>query len=307
MKTTIQLVLALLCAGCATQLPEFSEINRIHYSYYERLRDPVSEIDQGVALTIWFFKKSPPAMHYASWPHQVFSARGTNLVFMSEQFRCEVSTNDLQELYGRLRKGCLQQLPADEDPGQRYYFGWLTLETDTLEDWGRWYFRDTPRTKQRQELHDQLVRFVEKQIEKHPDGLEVSHVRLQGDDQPVVAVTLRELIQHPEAYDGKRVRVSGYHHAEFEHRSLSPGPNRIRDYDHSIWLGGVSGRVKPAAVPYTNDTYMTVEGTFTGHRVGHLGLWPGEVDRLTRIEIRGEKPGVDQPPAGDVLKAAPEE
>ena len=293
MKTTIHFLFVLLCAGCASPLPEFTKLNRIDYSYIQRIKDPVSDLNQSVTLLILISRTSPPVMTFDSGPHQVFSTRGTNLVFASEQFRCELSKNELQELYISLRDGCLNHLPQTEKQGQTYFFGWFTLGADSLEDTREWYFRDTPHSKYRHDLHEQLIRFVEARIGEHPEGLGISYIHLQGDDQPAVEVALQELAQHPNVYDGRRVRVSGYHHAEFEHSSLSEDPAHINDYDHSIWLGGVSGTAKPTHVPHTNDAYVKVEGTFSGHRGGHLGLWPGEVDRLTKIEIQGEKQTIE--------------
>lgn len=119
---------------------------------------------------------------------------------------------------------------------------------------------------------------------------EFSRFVTQGDDQPCVAVTLPELLATPEKYHGKRVRVSGYHHAEFEHSSLSAGPDSIRKYNESVWLGGMSHYAKPADVVSHNDAFITVEGAFTGGSGGHLGLWAGEIDRLTKIEKANTEP-----------------
>jgi len=119
---------------------------------------------------------------------------------------------------------------------------------------------------------------------------EFSRVVTQGDDQPCVAVTLSELLATPEKYHGKRVRVSGYHHAEFEHSSLSEGPDSIRKYKESVWLGSMSHFAKLADAVSHNDAFITVEGAFTGGSGGHLGLWAGEIDRLTKIEKANTEP-----------------
>ena len=115
---------------------------------------------------------------------------------------------------------------------------------------------------------------------------EVTLLKTEGDDQPCVATTLEELLAHPEKYHGRRIRVTGYHHTEFEHSSLSAGLASIRKYKESVWLGGISHFAKPEDVFSHNDVFITVEGTFTAGERGHLGLWAGEIDRLTKIEKR---------------------
>ena len=239
-------------------------------------------------------------MHYTAWPHHIFATRGTNLVLMAESFKCDLAEDDVRNLYAILSTNCLSRLPTDEKKARQDCFGGLTLlkkspETETddpfaapNDEGGNWSFKDVPRTAARHALHQTILTFIAAQIEKHPDALEINQWRFQGDDQEPVAVALDTLIRNREAYNGKRVRVSGFYHTEFEHSSLSPDPAHIYDYKNSLWLGGASGIARCCDLAYTNDTFVTVEGTFNGRVGGHMGLWSGQMDRLTKIALQGE-------------------
>ncbi|MEY4484724.1 MAG: hypothetical protein RL693_2176, partial [Verrucomicrobiota bacterium] len=85
----------------------------------------------------------------------------------------------------------------------------------------------------------------------------------------------------PKQYDGKRVRLVGYYHHEFEDSNF--GPTKKADYKESVWLGNASTFAKSSNVQRLNDTTIIAEGTFGAGSGGHMGLWPGSLDRVTRI------------------------
>jgi hypothetical protein len=145
-------------------------------------------------------------------------------------------------------------------------------------------------------ITDVFVGYSNRKSEEPSMKREITLLKTQGDDQPCVNLSLQELLADPKKYHGKRVRVSGYHHSEFEHSSLSAGPDSIRRYNESVWLGGMSHFAKPEQVPAHNDAFITAEGTFTAGQGGHMGLWAGEIGRLTKIQKRStEQDGADQP------------
>lgn len=113
---------------------------------------------------------------------------------------------------------------------------------------------------------------------------DVSRFVTQGDDQPCVAAKLEDILAQPARYHGRRIRITGYHHSEFEHSSLSAGPDSVWKCEESVWLGGMSHFANPDDFVSHNDAFITVEGTFTAGRSGHLGLWAGKIDRLTKVE-----------------------
>jgi hypothetical protein len=114
--------------------------------------------------------------------------------------------------------------------------------------------------------------------------------------------SLAELIARPELYDGKRVRVIGFVNFEFEGNGLYMSRE---DWEQSIFRNGVwidpPARFQadggPAAV-VPNQRYVIVEGTFDARHTGHMGMWSGAVERVTRLDPWGRQPSPTLVPGG---------
>src|SRR5262245_34650610 len=97
--------------------------------------------------------------------------------------------------------------------------------------------------------------------------------------QRPLALSLVQLIATPERYDGKFVRVWGY--VRLEHEGSAVYLHK-EDFERSLsrnglWLTGPEqGEV--------SDCYALVEGRFDARNKGHLGLWSGAIDRVSRLE-----------------------
>lgn len=102
---------------------------------------------------------------------------------------------------------------------------------------------------------------------------------IDGDGVAARPVTFEVLLATPKKFDGKRVRLSGYYHYEFEGSHF--GPIKRAGLKQSVWLGGASTFAKSANIKWLNNTFITVEGTFKNGPGGHMGLWPGELERVT--------------------------
>ena len=109
---------------------------------------------------------------------------------------------------------------------------------------------------------------------------------IEGDLVTARAVSLKELLADPTAFDGKRVRVSGYYHREDHFSSLTFSKKSRMDTKQGIWIGGPSTFADAALLNYANDSYVTVEGTFVGRRGGHFSAWPAEIERTTLVTRR---------------------
>ena len=100
-------------------------------------------------------------------------------------------------------------------------------------------------------------------------------------------VSLVELIANPMKYDGQYVRVCGFYSYEFEGCALYL---HREDYEHAlykngIWVGTGDIRNVPAAqYQYCDMKYVLIQGVFDAHDHGHLGMWSGQIDQLTRME-----------------------
>jgi hypothetical protein len=105
---------------------------------------------------------------------------------------------------------------------------------------------------------------------------------------------LLELIARPELYDGRRVRVIGFVNFEFEGNGLyvSSEDWRRNIYRNGVWVDPPD-RFKTDSAPsqtHPNQRYVLLEGTFSARRTGHLGMWSGSIEKVTRLEQWGEPP-----------------
>jgi hypothetical protein len=104
-------------------------------------------------------------------------------------------------------------------------------------------------------------------------------------------VSLIQLIANPDAYDGKRVRVLGYLHLEFEGDEIYL---HREDFDYSImkdaiWIN-MPTDITTVQRKAINDRYVICTAIFRSHRHGHMGMSSGEFDEVTRIEPWPRRP-----------------
>jgi hypothetical protein len=94
-------------------------------------------------------------------------------------------------------------------------------------------------------------------------------------------VSIVELIANPAKYDGKRVRLMGYIHFEFEGNGIY-----LHKDDHQFSLGynglWVEWAARATRSSECQDTYALIEGTFRASHRGHMGLRSGAVTDMTR-------------------------
>jgi hypothetical protein len=102
------------------------------------------------------------------------------------------------------------------------------------------------------------------------------------------APSLITLIARPEIFEGKPVRLIGYVHFQFEDNGLYVSRE---SYDHGISRDGIwidlPLRIGGDSAPtrqQPNDRYVIVEGIFNAHDQGHLGLWSGALQNVTRLD-----------------------
>jgi hypothetical protein len=106
----------------------------------------------------------------------------------------------------------------------------------------------------------------------------------RDESQPMDAAVV-QLITTPERFEGKRIRVAGYLHLEFEGNGLYA---HQEDFEHSLYKNGLwinIDRCGDAGRPSINDVYVLVEGQFTDQDQGHMGLWSGSLSEITRCVI----------------------
>jgi len=187
------------------------------------------------------------------------------------------------------------------------YFGSLNIQISGRKS--QVFFYRPPRSHQRKALHQIMRRFAKQLgINKRPAN---ATTITEGDQQPARKVSLADVIAHPNRYHGKRISVVGFYHGEEESSTLSVDEATPRAlalktkewrssgggqagfacvaplykslYKSSVWRSESSTFANKAAISHKNDAWVHVEGVFLRGPAGHLGLWPGQIVRVTRI------------------------
>ena len=93
-------------------------------------------------------------------------------------------------------------------------------------------------------------------------------------------VSIIELVANPALYDGKIVTVFGFLHLGFEDNAIYL---HKEDFVHDLFGNGLwvnlATQVKAGEC---QDAYVGVEGRFNAKLGGHLGLWAGQLDEVTK-------------------------
>lgn len=96
-------------------------------------------------------------------------------------------------------------------------------------------------------------------------------------------VSMVQLIADPKRFDGETVRVIGYLHLEFEGNAVYL---HREDFERSIPQNGIWIELTEAQQKSStklNNGYVLVEGTFSASEKGHLDIWPGSLQRVSRV------------------------
>ena len=93
-------------------------------------------------------------------------------------------------------------------------------------------------------------------------------------------VGMIQLLAQPEKYHGKFIRVQGFLRLEFEGNALYL---HREDYAHGLTNNGVwvDMLLSPEHMKL-NMHYVLIEGVFNAKDRGHLGLWSGTIEKITR-------------------------
>ena len=96
-------------------------------------------------------------------------------------------------------------------------------------------------------------------------------------------VSMIQLINNPEKYDGKKISVQGYLTIAFEENVIYFHKD---DYDNSIyknaiWLGISEEFVKKFDIHPPFKCYITVEGVYKKIDPGFTSLFSGEIEDIT--------------------------
>jgi hypothetical protein len=99
----------------------------------------------------------------------------------------------------------------------------------------------------------------------------------------ILFISLIHLIQHPDYYDQKHVRVIGFASMKFEGKAIYVSKE---DYDHGIRKNAIWLDVALTEHTMTMDkSYLLVEGIFDRSKLGNRSLYSGTLMNLNRLEI----------------------
>lgn len=97
-------------------------------------------------------------------------------------------------------------------------------------------------------------------------------------------VSMIQLIANPQQYDGKPIRVMAFLHLEFEGNALYL---HREDFDKSllsnaVWISLDDQQIRTSKK--FSGGYVLVEGVFSAKDRGHLGIFSGSIQQVTRVQ-----------------------
>lgn len=100
-------------------------------------------------------------------------------------------------------------------------------------------------------------------------------------------ISIIRLIATPEKYDGKQIQVIGYLNLKFEGNAIYL---HREDYEKSLERNGFWVRFSDKISKEKNlnnfsGKYVIIAGTFRMSSHGHMGLFGGEIENITRLDI----------------------
>jgi len=115
-------------------------------------------------------------------------------------------------------------------------------------------------------------------------SLSIDRLRCGGESADhrcsVYDVSLYELLANPATFHAKRVRVIGFAHFEFEGNGLYA---HREDWERGVTRNGL-WLSPPSGSDSLSNHYVLVEGRFDATSRGHMGMWSGTLDSVTRLQ-----------------------
>lgn len=284
-RTAFSLAVLLLACACPARngradfrfyVHDETKTEKLHYVFVQD-------------ITISDFDSQLPRFRYST-EYRVFGINQDEFTFTTEDFAGELSRADYGAAIDRARKLPLDGLKSKSKDGEPTgSSGWITLDGQD----------HAVEARPEEASRKQWQRFLDAVISEHAPIQDriVKRRTLEGETVAPRVVDFATLLRNPEQYAGKRIKLTGFLHREFEGNSFASTKDAIRSYDQALWPGGVSSFADPNRVSGfneveltadgtvrdsgLNDRTLTVEGSFEPGRAGHLGLWMGEITRIT--------------------------
>lgn len=260
------LVIGLASSVCAN--------DGVRYYIFDETKTETLHYEHVHDVTIYDFTDPGPRLVYYT-EFRVYGCKQPSFTYTTERFERDISPQQLRVLSAALAAIDLKKLEARSRPAdsRKWTNGWLDLKGTNH------HINESTDAAVIVELRSTITKFLDSIVP--PAKRKSVSSTVEGETVPAMAVTFESLLRAPEKYDQKRVRLTGYWHHEFEGSNF--GPAKGSDYKQSIWLGGPSTFADPKLIQNLNDADIVAEGTFEKGPGGHMGLWPGELSRLTLL------------------------
>ena len=212
------------------------------------------------------------------------TAATVTAIKFSNDYRRKATPDEQNKLVKALLAAEVFKFVDDLRPSETDYFSYFDVRINAQEK--RTVFYSQPNSPARKAIHSIMLEFAHQMGVDRPADLTKATMVTEGDHEAAQSVKFFDLLAQPNKYDGKRVSVVGFYHGEFEGSSFSVDQvaSQKRDYKQSIWRGGMSTFADASNFRNENDSWQRIEGIFLRGPGGHMGLWPGEITRMTRIE-----------------------
>jgi hypothetical protein len=106
-------------------------------------------------------------------------------------------------------------------------------------------------------------------------------------EEEIFIISLINLIASPSEYHGKKVRVIGVSVIEFEGDSLYLSKEHLLNAvtKNAVWISPNYNTLETTEEKLSkyNGEYALVEGTFNKDGHGHMGLFSGSIENITRF------------------------
>ena len=195
-------------------------------------------------------------------------------------WRSNVTAEEQAELVDALLSAKVFDLASEAKTDSHDDFSTLDLRIGERDE--RWTFWSPPTAPDRKAIHELILAFAKRMGVERPEEPDTSVTEFEGDLQPAPDVSLAELLVFPEKYHGKRVSVVGYYRDEFEGQSFS---NDSSGYAESrLWRSELSCFAKAEDIDDREEGWLRIDGVFLRGPAGHMGAYPGEIVRITRVQ-----------------------
>lgn len=248
--------------------------DRFRYYVFDETKTDKLHYEHAHDFTIYAFADPSPRLVFYT-EYRIYGCAQETFTYSVERCECEISRERFNKLITAIREIPPRTLQLKEKRGNEVECTHGMLELNGTNH----HFNAGPTEPNRAKLHTLILAFLDEVAPKA--SRKITTRTIEGDLVVAHAVAFETLLGTPEKFDGKRVRLTGYYHAEFEGSNF--GPRKNAACRQSVWLGGDSTFATPANIKRLNDTFITAEGTFDSGPGGHMGLWPGELHRVTRL------------------------